>query len=182
MNPRRQISLGTPARAGKPAPDDTSNRFVTGHDFSRAAAAQIGWGFSPCGIAPGRNHRRRRHRSGPLARLTACTGQLLRLRPPRLEPKSRFPPRSPRSGRRQTIGVDPEVVPHRHRNVDAILAAYEAYTGRSPTDPHRHHRLHYGPTSNPASARLGQWHNADAQGVGKDRSSPPAQATPVIPA
>jgi alpha-glucuronidase len=73
---------------------------------------------------------------------------------------------------RQTIGADPEIV----RTVTAMLMqswpAYEAYTGplglQTLTDITG---SHYGPNIESSERNgWGQWHDADAHGVGKDRS------------
>jgi alpha-glucuronidase len=73
---------------------------------------------------------------------------------------------------KQTIAADPEVV----RTVTALLMqswpAYEAYTGplglQTLTDITG---SHYGPNIESSERNgWGQWHDADAQGVGKDRS------------
>ena len=73
---------------------------------------------------------------------------------------------------RQTISADPEVV----RTVTAMLMqswpAYEYYTGplgmQTLTDITG---SHYGPNIESSERNgWGQWHNADAQGVGKDRT------------
>ena len=73
---------------------------------------------------------------------------------------------------RQTISSDPQVVSTVERMLMQTWPAYEAYTGplgmQTLTDITG---SHYGPNIESSERNgWGQWHNADAQGVGKDRS------------
>jgi alpha-glucuronidase len=73
---------------------------------------------------------------------------------------------------RQTISTDPEVVSTVTKMVIESWPAYEAYTGplglQTLTDITG---SHYGPNIESSERNgWGQWHDADAQGVGKDRT------------
>ncbi len=73
---------------------------------------------------------------------------------------------------RQTIGADPDVVRTVTKMLTQSWPAYEAYTGplglQTLTDITG---SHYGPNIESSERNgWGQWHNADAQGVGKDRT------------
>ena len=159
-------------RAGKPAPDDTSNRFVTGHDFSRAASrSKLDGALAPAelplgGIIAVAGIGQDRWLGSPLALANLYAFGRLAWNP------SLDPAEIAAEWTEQTIGVDPEVV----HTVTAMLMqswpAYEAYTGplglQTLTDITG---SHYGPNIESSERNgWGQWHNADAQGVGKDRS------------
>ena len=158
--------------AGKPAPDNPSNRFVTGHDFSRATSrSKLDGALAPAelplgGMVAVAGIGQDRWLDSPLALANLYAFGRLAWNP------DLSPAEIAAEWTRQTIGNDPEVV----RTVTAMLMqswpAYEAYTGplglQTLTDITG---SHYGPNIESSERNgWGQWHDADAQGVGKDRS------------
>jgi alpha-glucuronidase len=158
---------------GSPAPSPSCQRFVTGHDFSRAENPPKGNralapADAPClgGMVGVAGIGRDRWLNSPLALANLYAFGRLAWNP-NLEPAQ-----IAEEWTRQTISTDPEVV----RTVTAMLMqswpAYEAYTGplgmQTLTDITG---SHYGPNIESSERNgWGQWHDADAAGVGKDRT------------
>jgi alpha-glucuronidase len=178
-NPVKNILAGRSLRrtltqpdAFAPVPAGTLSGSVTGHDFSRAAnrpkldgalaSAEMPLGGMVAVAGIGRD----RWLGSPLALANLYAFG-------RLAWNSDLDPAEiAAEWTRQTIATDPEVV----RTVTAMLMqswpAYEAYTGplglQTLTDITG---SHYGPNIESSERNgWGQWHDADAQGVGKDRS------------
>ena len=114
-----------------------------------------------------------RGRRGPrrLAWLAAGAGQPLRLWPTGVGPQSRAGSNRRRVDR-QTIGTDPEVVGTVVKMLMQSWPAYENYTGplgmQTLTDITG---SHYGPNIESSENNgWGQWHRADKDGVGMDRT------------
>jgi len=162
--------LQQPGASPVPAP---CQRFVTGHDFSRATSTRGGNGALapadvPClgGIVGVAGIGRDRWLSSPLALANLYAFGRLAWNP------NLDPAQIADEWTRQTVSTDPEVV----RTVSAMLMqswpAYEAYTGplglQTLTDITG---SHYGPDIESSERNgWGQWHNADTAGVGKDRT------------
>jgi alpha-glucuronidase len=148
-------------------------RFVTGHDFSRADNPPHGmWALAPAeapclgGMIGVAGIGRDRWLSSPLALANLYAFGRLAW-DPNLDPAQ-----IGKEWTRQTISNDPQVVSTVERMLMQSWPAYESYTGplgmQTLTDITG---SHYGPNIESSERNgWGQWHDADAKGVGKDRS------------
>jgi len=152
--------------------------FVTGHDFSRAEAQLKGDGAlapaeAPCpgpasggGMVGVAGIGRDRWLSSPLALANLYAFGRLAWDP------NLSPSRIADEWTLQTISTDPQVVSTVENMFMQSWPAYESYTGplglQTLTDITG---SHYGPNIESSERNgWGQWHDADAQGVGKDRT------------
>jgi alpha-glucuronidase len=166
-------SSNEPQPPGASRVSATCKRFVTGHDFSHAAIPQeksraLAPADAPCfgGMVGVAGIGRDRWLNSPLALANLYAFGRLAWNP------NLDPAQIAEEWTRQTFGSDPQVI----RTVTAMLMqswpAYEAYTGplgmQTLTDITG---SHYGPNIESSERNgWGQWHDADAQGAGKDRT------------